>query len=244
MTISPCRSAKWPRRRAPALRAEDVGPADVEQRARAPRAHPGATPVGRGRDARAGPTPIPLLTPEPGDRPSERWGRRGRRSEERDVRGPDDRRTRTRRAGPSRRRPPARASATTSSPAIARRSRSGRLPPRGRRRSSARRSRPTPTRARRAPAARARSPAGVGRRRHQRRALGDREHEDEVEEQLERRDALLLAERRGAGAGGGDLVRSSRVTSSQPTSYAPHACGTVPRPGGASCRTRSSRART
>ena len=52
--------------------------------------------------------------------------------------------------------------------------------------------RPTSTRARRGRAGRARAPPSrVGG--HQRRALGDREHEDEVEEQLERRDPLFLA---------------------------------------------------
>ena len=36
---------------------------------------------------------------------------------------------------------------------------------------------------------------------HQRRALGEREHEDEIEEQLERQDALLLAQHRRQAAG-------------------------------------------
>jgi hypothetical protein len=38
---------------------------------------------------------------------------------------------------------------------------------------------------------------------HQRRALGDGEHEDEVEEQLQRRDPLLLAQHRAHAMGGG-----------------------------------------
>ena len=44
-------------------------------------------------------------------------------------------------------------------------------------------------------------PGRVGR--HQRRALGEREHEDEIEEQLERQDALLLAQHGGEATGAG-----------------------------------------
>ena len=79
-----------------------------------------------------------------------------------------------------------------------------RRPLRDRPRSSARRSPPTTTRARRARAGPAEPcPRRLGR--HQRGALRQRQHEDEVEEQLERRDALGLPENRGETRPAGGL---------------------------------------
>ena len=59
---------------------------------------------------------------------------------------------------------------------------------------------------------------GIG---HERRALREREHEDEVEEELERRYVRLFAQRRleAAGPGGGgrahSLILSSRMVGLQ-----------------------------
>ena len=93
-------------------------------------------------------------------------------------------------AGPGRRRPRARRGPPPATRPWPRRWRSAPRPPRGPPRWSARRSPPRPTTAPRAPAA----PHDVVPARvlgHQRRALGERQHEDQVEEQLERGDPPL-----------------------------------------------------
>ena len=102
------------------------------------------------------------------------------------------RRRRPRSRGRGRRRPRGTQSATTSRPPSPRTSRAGRRPPPGRSRSSATRSRPTPTTARASTSMPRPMPAQVGSCCHQRRALGEPEDEDEVEEQLEGEDDLAF----------------------------------------------------
>ena len=83
-------------------------------------------------------------------------------------------------------------------------------PPRGRRRSSATRTRPTTTTALRARASPERDPPRWVVR-HQGRALGDREDEDEVEEQLERHHSLALAQHRAEPGSAGAAGRRHRL---------------------------------
>ena len=150
---------------------------------------PWSAPVrerGRQRSARRR-RPCPRARPD--DRPAQLRVVAAGHDEQRDLAEAHDARRRRRTAGASRRTPRARTARPRAGPPSPRRSRSGPRPPRGPRRWSARRSRPsdhhiTPRTSR--PLAEALPGRLVG---HQRGALGQREHEDQVEEQLERRHA-------------------------------------------------------